>query len=96
MQASLVHGFESLQSAATAQDWQPAIGEWMQPLTALQESVVQALPSSQLGGAPAAQRPPWHASLPLQTVASSHDVPFGTATCWQPRSALHVSLVHGF
>jgi hypothetical protein len=96
LQTSFVHGFESLQSAGTLHDWQPAIGVWMQPLSALQESVVQALPSSQLSGVPAEQSPVWHVSLPLHTVPSAHEVPFATATCWQPTCASQESVVHGF
>src|SRR5262249_39015162 len=96
LQTSLVHGFESLQSAATLHGWQPAIGVWMQPLSASQESVVHAFPSLQLSGVPVVQRPLWQVSLPLHTVLSAQDVPLGTATCWQPTSALHESVVQGF
>jgi hypothetical protein len=66
-----------------------------QPSTGSQTSFVQGLPSSQLGGVPGAQTPAWQVSIPLQTVPSSHDVPFGTAACWQPVVVLHVSVVHG-
>src|SRR5262249_18848334 len=83
-QESTVHGFVSLQSAGTPHGWQPAIGVWMQPLKALQLSVVHALPSLQFIGVPGAHVPPEQASSPLHTVASWHEVPFGTATCWQP------------
>jgi hypothetical protein len=54
---------------------------------------VQALPSSQLGGVPAVQVPAWQVSAPLQTVASAHEVPFATATCWQPRTGSQLSVV---
>jgi len=68
----------------------------MQPLSALHVSVVHALPSLQLSGAPGAQTPAWHVSAPLHTVASSQDVPFGSAGCWQPSVGLQESVVHGF
>jgi hypothetical protein len=55
----------------TAVFWQPA--------TALQLSVVQALPSLQLSGVPGVQAPLWQVSSPLQTSPSAHDEPFGTA-----------------
>src|SRR5205809_920822 len=38
---------------------------WVQPLAGSQLSVVQTLPSSQLGGAPPSQPPPPHVSLVL-------------------------------
>jgi hypothetical protein len=65
----------------------------MQPLSALQESVVQALPSSQLSGVPAEQSPAWHVSAPLQVSPSEHDVPFATAACVQPVAGLQPSVV---
>jgi hypothetical protein len=68
----------------------------VQPLDGLHVSVVQALPSSQLSGVPAAHTPAWQVSLPLQRVASGHGVSFTTGVCWQPKVALHVSVVHGF
>jgi hypothetical protein len=57
LQTSLVQGLLSLQSAATLHDWQPAIGVWLQPVTGLHASVVQALLSLQLSGVPDAQTP---------------------------------------
>jgi hypothetical protein len=77
-QASAVHGFASLQSPLPLHGWQPRIGAWVHPLTGLQASVVQALPSSQSSGVPAAHTPLWQVSVPLQTVVSAHDVPFAT------------------
>jgi hypothetical protein len=56
-QVSVVHGFESLQSAFTLQELQPVIGACWQPLTALHVSVVHALLSLQLSAVPAAQLP---------------------------------------
>jgi hypothetical protein len=93
LQTSLVHGFRSLQSPLTVHDWQLGIGVWVQPLTALQASVVQLLPSSQLSGVPAAQVPLWQVSAPLQTVASAHEVPLARFACWQPRIGSQVSVV---
>jgi hypothetical protein len=55
---SEVHGLPSAQLAPVLQDWQPPIGVFVHPLTALQESVVQALPSLQLSAVPAVQVPP--------------------------------------
>jgi hypothetical protein len=56
-QVSVVHGFESLQSALMLHELQDGMGACWQPLTVLQESVVQALPSLQLSAVPAAQLP---------------------------------------
>src|SRR5439155_9548061 len=52
-----------------------------QPFAASQESAVQTLPSSQLGGVPGLQVPPPQTSRPLQTVPSSHG--FVLLACWQ-------------
>jgi hypothetical protein len=93
-QVSAVHGFESLQSACTLQEVQPAIGVFWQPLTVLQLSAVHALLSLQLRAAPAVQVPPWQVSAPLQTLVSAHNVPFRTAVAVQPKTALHPSVVH--
>jgi hypothetical protein len=67
--------------------WQPATGS--------QESVVHALPSSQLGGVPGVHPPDWQVSKPLQTLPSLQPVPFGAAVCWQPFTGSHESTVHG-
>src|SRR5262249_13037168 len=45
------------------------------PPGATHESVVQGLLSSQLGGVPAVQMPPWQVSAPLQALPSEHEVP---------------------
>src|SRR5215471_1654179 len=45
------------------------------PPGATQESAVQGLLSSQLGGVPAVQTPPWQVSVPLHALPSEHDVP---------------------
>jgi hypothetical protein len=72
-----------------------ASAECRQPVTASHESVVQGLPSSQLGAVPGTQAPPWQTSRPLQALPSLQPVPFGTALCWQPRTGSHESAVHG-
>jgi hypothetical protein len=95
LHVSVVHGLPSLQSAATAHGWQPAIGEFTQPELVLHESVVHALPSSQLSAVPAVHVPLWHVSAPLQTFASAHDVPFATGVVVQPVDALQPSVVQG-
>src|SRR5262245_15106190 len=51
------------------------------PPGATQESLVQGLPSSQLGGVPAAHSPPWQVSRPLQALPSEQAVPLATAVC---------------
>src|SRR2546422_309168 len=43
-----------------------------QPLAGLQESSVQGLPSSQVGGGPPVHTPPEHASFVVQALPSSH------------------------
>jgi hypothetical protein len=93
LQTSVVHGLPSLQSAFTAQDWQPEIGVFTHPDTALQVSVVQALPSLQLGGVPPVQVPVWQVSAPLQAFPSEHDVPLVTAMFTHPVAVLQLSVV---
>jgi hypothetical protein len=78
VQVSTVHGLLSLQLAAVLHDWHPEMGVFTQPLRALHESVVHALPSLQVGAVPGVQMPLWHDSLPLHTVESRQDVPFAT------------------
>jgi hypothetical protein len=55
---------------ATTTDWQPAM--------ASQESLVQGFESLQLSAVPAVQVPLWQVSVPLQTLASAHEVPLAT------------------
>jgi hypothetical protein len=55
---STVQPSPSLHWAEVVQAVQPAIGACAQPVLGLHESVVHALPSSQVGAAPAAQTPP--------------------------------------
>jgi hypothetical protein len=64
-----------------------------QPVKALQLSVVQALLSLQLSGAPAVQVPAWQVSAPLHTVLSAHDVPLATGVLTHPEAGLQVSVV---
>jgi hypothetical protein len=85
-----------LQTSPSEHDVPFGTGVLTQPEIALQLSAVHGLPSSQSSGAPAEQTPPWHVSAPLQTLTSGHGVPFATAACWQPLTALHVSFVQGF
>jgi hypothetical protein len=73
---------------ATAVFWHPE--------TALHESVVQGFESLQLSAVPAAQVPDWQVSLPLQTVESAHEDPFGSAGFSHPVTALQLSVVHAF
>jgi hypothetical protein len=64
-----------------------------QPKTALQESVVQTLPSLQVRGVPAVQTPAWQVSAPLQTLPSAQAVPFKTGVLEQPVAGLQESVV---
>ena len=73
-----VQEFPSAQSLPLSQGRQPAMGALLQPVLALQVSVVQALPSSQSGVEPAAQAPLWQVSVPLQAFPSLQDVPLVT------------------
>ena len=56
-------------------------------------SAVQALPSSQLSGVPAAQTPFWQVSAPSHTVLLGHGVPLATLEWAQPLAVLQVSVV---
>jgi hypothetical protein len=91
---SEVHGLPSAQLALIVQDWHPPMGVFVHPLTALQASVVQALPSLQLRGVPAAHTPLWHVSAPSHASPSEHEVPFATAALTQPVVVLQLSVVH--
>src|SRR5436309_2199156 len=70
-----LHTFPSLHEVplATAACWQPCTGSHV--------SVVQGLPSLQLGGVPAVQIPAWHVSAPLHTLPSLHEVPLVSWVC---------------
>jgi hypothetical protein len=69
---------------------------FVQPVAGLQASVVHTFESLQLGGVPAAHPPFWQVSAPLHALPSLQAVPFETFACWQPKVALHVSVVQGF
>ena len=60
-----------------------------------QVSMVHGFPSLQLSAMPCVQLPFWHVSLPLHTLASLHEVPFGTTVCLQPATGSQVSVVQG-
>jgi hypothetical protein len=68
-----------LQTLPSAQAVPLSTGVLLQPVTGLQLSVVQTLPSLQLSAVPAVQVPLWQVSTPSQTSPSLHDEPFGTA-----------------
>src|SRR5207249_2981281 len=86
-----------LQGFPSEQDVPLVTAVWVQrPVAGSQESVVQALPSSQLVGVPPVQEPPWQVSLPLQGLPSPQPVPLITGVKAQPPVVvLHESLVHG-
>ena len=69
---------------------------FVQPVAGLQVSVVHTFESLQLGAVPAAQPPFWQVSAPLHALPSLQAVPFDTFACWQPKVALHVSVVQAF
>jgi hypothetical protein len=75
---------------------------WVQPVAALQASVVQAFPSLQFGGVPRWQTPATHVSRPLQALPSSHCAALvhaaqpAMAVCVQPVAGLQASVVHAF
>lgn len=71
----------------------PVLFTFWQPRTGLQESVVQVLPSLQLGAGPPTQVPaPLQVSLVVQALLSLHADELGVN--WQPLNVLHVSSVH--
>jgi hypothetical protein len=82
-----------LHTLPSVQDEPFATGVLAQPVAALQESAVQALPSSQLSGVPAVQVPLWHVSAPLQRLESEQDVPLATGVLTQPVAGLQESVV---
>jgi hypothetical protein len=92
-QLSAVQGLPS--SHPPVHDPHDPLGTCSQPSNWSQESCVQELPSSQLSGVPGWQTPPEQVSFPLQTLLSLHDVPSGTAACWQPAAGSHESTVQG-
>jgi hypothetical protein len=83
-----------LQTLPSLQEVPFSTGAVVQPKAGSQLSVVHTLESLQLSGVPDVQVPPWHVSLPLQTLASAHDVPFSTGVFWQPAAGSQLSVVH--
>jgi hypothetical protein len=71
-----------------------ATGVVKQPMIGSQLSVVQTLPSLQLGAVPAVQEPLWQVSSPLQRLPSAHDTPLAS-TGLLHTPAVQMSLVHG-
>ncbi len=67
-----------------------------QPVTGLQVSSVQGLPSPQLTAPPPTQTPLWQVSPMVQALPSPHDVPLPSGVCVQPSVGLQASVVHGF
>ena len=64
----------------------------VQPVIGSQASIPLPL---QVGGVPGVQTPDWQVSSPLQTLLSTHGVPFATGVRWQPAFGSQVSVVHG-
>jgi hypothetical protein len=64
---------------------------WRHPVARSQESLVQRLPSSQLGGGPPTQAPPAQVSLVVQALPSLHETVL--FVCTQPLAGLQVSVV---
>jgi hypothetical protein len=89
-----VQAEESVQSASVLQH--PAMVCTVQPVLESQPSTVQAFPSSQVGGVPGVQVPPWQVSVPLHTLPSPQPIPSTTGRLRQPIAASHESFVQGF
>jgi hypothetical protein len=89
-----VQAEESVQSASVLQH--PAMVCTVQPVAGSHPSVVQELPSSQGGGAPGVQVPPWQVSVPLHALPSPQAIPSTTGRFRQPNRVSHESFVHGF
>src|SRR6267143_559881 len=83
-----------LQALPSEQEVPSATGVWTQPLGP-QESVVQGLLSSQLGGVPGVQAPARQISAPLQASPSEQEVPSATGVWAQPLGPQE-SAVQGF
>src|SRR6266704_366654 len=73
-----------LQTLPSEQEAPSGTGVALHPEAGSQESVVQALPSLQTSGVPAAQRPCSQVSLPLQASPSEQEVPSATGVWMQP------------
>jgi hypothetical protein len=84
-----------LHASLSAQDVPFSTGVVVHPVAGLHESVVQGLPSSQLGAVPAVQTPAWQVSAPSQASPSLHEVPLSTGVCVQPNTVSQPSVVQG-
>jgi hypothetical protein len=82
-----------LQTVPSAHDVPFATAVCRQPKVASQVSIVQALPSSQLGGVPGVQFPSRQTSRPLHALASAHEVPLLRGTFRQPVTGSQLSAV---
>src|SRR5207247_784974 len=71
------------------------LGVWTQPDAELQESVVQTLLSSQLGGRPPTHAPPLQASFVVQALPSSHELVLLEYSHSKLVVSSHKSSVHG-
>ena len=94
VQVPFWHVSVPLQTLASAHVVPFSTGALAHPKVGSQLSVVQRLPSSQLSAVPAAQRPAWQVSLPLQMVPSAQEVPLGRGAFEHPRTGPQVSMVH--
>jgi hypothetical protein len=93
VQVPLWHVSEPLQTLPSVQDEPFGSGVATQPLTGLQESVVQTFPSLQLRAVPGVQVPLWQTSSPLHTVLSAHELPLATGVVKQPMIGSQESVV---
>src|SRR5262245_53515569 len=83
-------------SAGLLHDVPSATIAWTQPVDGSQESALHGLPSSQVGGVPEAQTPPWQVSSPLQASPSRQGAPSGAGMPGaQPLAGSQVLKVHG-
>ena len=85
-----------LQALPSEHEVPAATATWVTPATGSQLSVVHGLLSLVGGGVPAIQTPdPLQVSLPLQTLASAHEVPAAAGVCVTPATGSQLSDVHG-
>jgi hypothetical protein len=85
------------QASPSAQEVPAGRGVKAQPVAGAQVSVVQACPSSQVGGGPATHEPEaLQTSAPLQASPSEQEAPGVTGAWVQPSTASHASTVQGF
>src|SRR5438552_6788972 len=84
VQVPILQVSSPLQTLPSEQEAPSGTGVSLHPEAGSQESVVQALPSLQTSGVPAAQRPCSQVSLPLQASPSEQEVPSATGVWMQP------------